>query len=52
MSAKQNLDNGTRISRREALGKSLYGASGLLLGSRLATHRGSHRRQKLLKRNR
>jgi hypothetical protein len=36
MSAKQNLDNGARISRREALGKSFYGASGLLLGSRLA----------------
>jgi hypothetical protein len=30
------LDNGARISRREALGKSFYGASGLLLGSRLA----------------
>ena len=36
MSAKQNLDNETRISRREALGMGLYGASGLLLGSRLA----------------
>jgi hypothetical protein len=36
MSAKQNLDNGTRISRREALEKGIYGASGLLLGSRLA----------------
>ena len=36
MSAKQYFDNETRISRREALGKSLYGASGLLLGSRLA----------------
>jgi hypothetical protein len=35
MSAKHNSDNGTRISRREALGKGLLGASGLLLGSRL-----------------
>jgi uncharacterized protein (DUF1501 family) len=38
MSAKQNLDNGTRISRREALEKGIYGASGLLLGSQLANH--------------
>src|SRR6266581_1873159 len=35
MSEKYRLDNGTRISRREALQKGLYGASGLLLGSRL-----------------
>ncbi len=35
MSEKRCLDNGTRISRREALQKSLYGTSGLLLGSRL-----------------
>jgi len=36
MSAKRYLDNGTRISRREALQKGLYGTAGLLLGSRLA----------------
>jgi uncharacterized protein (DUF1501 family) len=38
MSEKRNLDNGTRISRREALQRSLYGASGLMLGSRLANN--------------
>ena len=36
MNEKRSLDDGTRISRREALQKSLYGASGLLLGSQLA----------------
>ena len=38
MSEERSLDNGTRISRREALQKSLYGTSGLLLGGRLANN--------------
>src|SRR5262245_45504147 len=36
MSIKRSLENETRISRREALQKGVYGTSGLLLGSRLA----------------
>jgi hypothetical protein len=36
MTTKRCLENGTPISRREALQKGLLGTSGLLLGSRLA----------------
>jgi acetyl esterase/lipase len=37
MSTKRNLEDATRISRRDALQKSLYGTSALLLGNRLAS---------------
>jgi hypothetical protein len=36
MSTKRNLENAGEITRRDALQKGIYGASGLLLGSRLA----------------
>lgn len=36
MSTKRNVEDGTGISRREALQKGLYGTSGLLLGGSLA----------------